>query len=135
MFIPTPSFLYLTRTFKSTAVKTRIATTCVHKMLSHIHNFRPPLCFDEATPVIVTFTIAVVATATAVAVAVAAVAVAATAAAATAIVVTSYNSNTILWSPSLLLLICFPIPVKKVIIMSFDVAFLARIIFIPVPAQ
>ena len=130
MFIPTPSFLYLTRTFKSTAVKTRNATTCVHKMLSHIHNFRPPLCFDEATPVIVTFTIAVVATATAVAVA----AVAATAAAATAIVVTSYNSNTILWSPSLLLLICFPIPVKKVIIMSFDVAFLARIIFIPVPA-
>ena len=120
MFIPTPSFLYLTRTFKSTAVKTRNATTCVHKMLSHIHNFRPPLCFDEATPVIVTFTIAVVATATA--------------AAATAIVVTSYNSNTILWSPSLLLLICFPIPVKKVIIMSFDVAFLARIIFIPVPA-
>ena len=130
MFIPTPIFLYLTRTFKSTAVKTRNATTCVHKMLSHIHNFRPPLCFDEATPVIVTFTIAVVATATAVAVA----AVAATAAAATAIVVTSYNSNTILWSPSLLLLICFPIPVKKVIIMSFDVAFLARIIFIPVPA-
>ena len=130
MFIPTPSFLYPTRTFKSTAVKTRNATTCVHKMLSHIHNFRPPLCFDEATPVIVTFTIAVVATATAVAVA----AVAATAAAATAIVVTSYNSNTILWSPSLLLLICFPIPVKKVIIMSFDVAFLARIIFIPVPA-
>ena len=130
MFIPTPSFLYLTRTFKSTAVKTRNATTCVHKMLSHIHNFRPPLCFDEATPVIVTFTIAVVATATAVAVA----AVAATAAAATAIVVTSYNSNTILWSPSLLLLICFPSPVKKVIIMSFDVAFLARIIFIPVPA-
>jgi hypothetical protein len=125
MFIPTPSFLYLTRTFKSTAVKTRNATTCVHKMLSHIHNFRPPLCFDEATPVIVTFTIAVVATATA---------VAATAAAATAIVVRSYNSNTILWSPSLLLLICFPIPVKKVIIMSFDVAFLARIIFIPVPA-
>ena len=99
-------------------------------MLSHIHNFRPPLCFDEATPVIVTFTIAVVATATTVAVA----AVAATAAAATAIVVTSYNSNTILWSPSLLLLICFPIPVKKVIIMSFDVAFLARIIFIPVAA-
>ena len=131
MFIPTPSFLYLTRTFKSTAVKTRNATTCVHKMLSHIHNFRPPLCFDEATPVIVTFTIAVVATATAVAVAAA---VAATAAAATAIVVTSYNSNTILWSPSLLLLIYFPIPVKKVIIMSFDVAFLARIIFIPVPA-
>ena len=130
MFIPTLSFLYLTCTFKSTAVKTRNATTCVHKMLSHIHNFRPPLCFDEATPVIVTFTIAVVATATAVAVA----AVAATAAAATAIVVTSYNSNTILWSPSLLLLICFPIPVKKVIIMSFDVAFLARIIFIPVPA-
>ena len=126
MFIPTPSFLYLTRTFKSTAVKTRNATTCVHKMLSHIHNFRPPLCFDEATPVIVTFTIAVVATATAVA--------AVAAAAATVIVVTSYNSNTILWSPSLLLLICFPIPVKKVIIMSFDVAFLARIIFIPVPA-
>ena len=102
-------------------------------MLSHIHNFRPPLCFDEATPVIVTFTIAVVATATAVAVAAVA-AVAAAAAAATAIVVTSYNSNTILWSPSLLLLICFPIPVKKVIIMSFDVAFLARIIFIPVAA-